>query len=83
MPLIKINLNEDPQKPNKITETIIFRLIVTPCCGQMLCWVNHRLPNYCPECGSKVFVQLKMDNEREHFKIWDEQAELIYHDRKY
>jgi hypothetical protein len=20
--------------------------IATPCCGQMLCWVNPRLPNY-------------------------------------
>jgi len=23
-----------------------FRLILMPCCGQMLCWVNPRLPNY-------------------------------------
>jgi hypothetical protein len=25
------------------------RLISMPCCGQMLCWVNPRLPNYCPK----------------------------------
>jgi hypothetical protein len=23
-----------------------FRLIIMPCYGQMLCWVNPRLPNY-------------------------------------
>jgi hypothetical protein len=23
-----------------------FRLIQMPCCGQLLCWVNPRLPNY-------------------------------------
>jgi len=23
-----------------------FRFIQMPCCGQMLCWVNPRLPNY-------------------------------------
>jgi len=28
-----------------------FRLIEMPCCAQVLCWVNPRLPNHCPECG--------------------------------
>src|SRR3954464_12239419 len=36
-----------------------FRLIQLPCCGQMLCWVNPRLPNYCPECGKYVFAEVK------------------------
>jgi hypothetical protein len=36
-----------------------FRYIQTPCCGQLLCWVNPRLPNYCPECGEHIFAQLK------------------------
>jgi hypothetical protein len=32
-----------------------FRYIVAPCCGTQLCWVNPRLPNYCPECGKYIF----------------------------
>jgi hypothetical protein len=36
-----------------------FRLIQMPCCGQMLCWVNPRLPNYCPECAQPVLAQLR------------------------
>jgi predicted RNA-binding Zn-ribbon protein involved in translation (DUF1610 family) len=36
-----------------------FRLIQLPCCGQVLCWVNPRLPNYCPECGKYVFAEVK------------------------
>lgn len=31
----------------------------TPCCGQLLCWVNPRLPNYCPECGKHIFHEVK------------------------
>lgn len=38
-----------------------FRLIEMPCCRQLLCWVNPRLPNYCPECGKFVFASLKTD----------------------
>jgi hypothetical protein len=38
-----------------------FRLIQMPCCGQLLCWVNPRLPNYCPECGEFIYSQLKPD----------------------
>ena len=36
-----------------------FRLIEMPCCGHMLCWLNPRLPNYCPECGHFVFPDLR------------------------
>jgi DNA-directed RNA polymerase subunit RPC12/RpoP len=39
-----------------------FRLIQMPCCGQMLCWVNPRLPNYCPECGERVLMKLRHTN---------------------
>lgn len=38
---------------------IHFRLIQMPCCGQMLCWVNPRLPNFCPECGERVLMKLR------------------------
>jgi hypothetical protein len=43
----------------KSKERVPFRLILMPCCGQALCWVNPRLPNYCPECGQHVFLKLK------------------------
>jgi hypothetical protein len=26
-----------------------------PCCHILICWVNPRRPNYCPECGARVF----------------------------
>lgn len=42
-------------------ERVHFRLIHTPCCGHMLCWVNPRLPTYCPECGTMIISQLKQD----------------------
>ncbi len=45
----------------KTTERIIFRLMRMPCCGQLLCWVNPRIPNYCPECGKKVFEKVRRD----------------------
>jgi hypothetical protein len=40
-------------------ERVTFRLMRMPCCGQLLCWVNPRYPNYCPECGKYVFDQIK------------------------
>jgi hypothetical protein len=36
-----------------------FRFISMPCCGQLLCWINPRLPNYCPECGKFIYATLK------------------------
>lgn len=51
-----------------------FRLIKTPCCGHLLCWVNPRLPNYCPECGAKTYMKLKTDGS--HIHLSDETAEL-------
>lgn len=37
-------------------ERVVFRLVQMPCCGQLLCWINPRRPNFCPECG-KPFMQ--------------------------
>jgi hypothetical protein len=42
-------------------ERVMFKLFQMPCCGQALCWVNPRLPNYCPECGKFVFATLRTD----------------------
>jgi hypothetical protein len=41
------------------TEQIPFRLFKMPCCNQMVCWVQPRLPAYCPMCGKAVWAQLK------------------------
>jgi hypothetical protein len=40
-------------------ERVTFRLIQMPCCGQLVCWINPRLANYCPECGKYVFDKIK------------------------
>ena len=39
-------------------EQVRLRVFQMPCCGQQLCWVNPRLPNHCPECGSRVYAKL-------------------------
>ena len=36
-----------------------FRYIMTECCGIMLCWVNPRLPNYCPDCGKRIYPDVR------------------------
>ena len=42
-----------------ITERVPFRLIQTPCCSTLLCWVNPRFPTYCPECGKHVYREIR------------------------
>lgn len=44
-----------------VNERVKFRIFKMPCCSHNLCWVNPRLPTYCPECGTLVFTQLKSD----------------------
>jgi hypothetical protein len=55
------------------TEQIHFRLFEMPCCGQMLCWVNPRLPSFCPECSNRVLLDLKSG---EYTRISDKEATL-------
>jgi hypothetical protein len=40
-------------------ELVIFRMIHMQCCSALLCWVNPRFPNYCPECGKHVYPDVK------------------------
>ncbi len=48
-------------------ETIqVFRLFLMPCCYHMLCWVNPRFPNYCPECGTHVYPKIKDPAHQEY-----------------
>jgi hypothetical protein len=55
-------------------ERIIFRLIKMPCCGQLLCWVNPKFPNYCPECGNNIMLTVK-----QRVTFTDDKAELHTH----
>lgn len=49
----------DFEDTQSINELVRFRLWQMPCCGQLLCWLNPRLPNYCPECGKQVYHDMK------------------------
>lgn len=57
-----------------IIERVTFRLIRMPCCGQLLCWVNPRFPNFCPECGTNVMLTAKQE-----VRYRDDKAELHTH----
>jgi hypothetical protein len=46
-------------QPVQMNERVHFRIFMMPCCHIMICWVNSRLPNYCPECGERVRDRLK------------------------
>lgn len=50
-----------PMPVKKATdEKVHFRLFKMPCCQFLACWVNPRLPNYCPECGDRVFAKIRV-----------------------
>ncbi len=52
-----------------MNEKVQFRLFSMPCCGQLLCWINPRLPNYCPECGTHVYPELKTGQSTRHDEV--------------
>jgi predicted RNA-binding Zn-ribbon protein involved in translation (DUF1610 family) len=58
-----------------IRERVWFRLIICPSCSHQFCWVNPRLPNYCPECGEHLIMKLR--EHREAIRISDDKAILI------
>jgi len=57
-------------------ERVPFRLFKMPCCGFQLCWVNPRLPTYCPECGELVFHNLQHE---QNVLLKDDNAWLKVH----
>jgi hypothetical protein len=61
----------------KVFERVRFTLIVTPCCHTMLCYVNPRMPNYCSECGERLFA---MKKNPEAILFTDYDAQLKYND---
>lgn len=40
-------------------EKVPFRFIACPECNHQVCWVNPRLPSYCPECGKHILQKLR------------------------
>lgn len=56
------------------SQVVILRVIHMPCCHHQVCWVNPRLPNYCPECGVFIFekvragIMAQYDNALLHFQ---------------
>ena len=40
-------------------EQVEFRYMRMDCCGHLLCWINPRLPTYCPECGTCVYPRVR------------------------
>lgn len=63
---------------SKYTENIQFRLFNMPCCHHLLCWVNPRLPNFCPECGKSVVLALR--EKKEATVVNDKQAWISFHE---
>jgi hypothetical protein len=57
----------------QLTERVHFKLIIMPCCGHNLCWVNPRYPTFCPECGKLIFNEVKQE-----VRISDADAILTY-----
>jgi hypothetical protein len=58
-----------PQPPHN--EMVPFRLICMPCCHVLICWVNPRRPNYCPECGDRIFHHFPRDKwEANYSPAW-------------
>lgn len=55
------------------TERIHFRLMVCQECSFVMCWVNPRFPNYCPECGKFIYSTI-----RGGVVLTDENATLKY-----
>lgn len=62
---------------SKVNERVNFRMFRTPCCGHQLCWVNPRLPTFCPECGTLF------DRRYMIVMIHDENAMIKYENPNY
>lgn len=60
-------------------ERVKFRLLQTPCCHTLLCYVNPRLPNYCSECGERLYAKIKANPAV--ILIADDDAWLKYHEK--
>lgn len=43
----------------RTTERVEFRLFHMECCGHLLCWVNPRVPSFCPNCSRGCYPAVK------------------------
>ena len=50
-----------------------FRLLNMECCHVILCWVNPRLPMYCPECSARCYPMVKS------WITWEDNEATIRH----
>jgi len=48
------SLNPHGLRSGTSHERVVFRLFRFPCCGFLCCWVNPRVPSFCPECGTRA-----------------------------
>lgn len=53
----------------RVHERVPFRFLSCPECRHQICWINPRLPTYCPECGKRV-------NWKERVMMRDDDAVL-------
>lgn len=60
----------------KLNEVVHLRILRFPCCQNQVCWINKRLPNHCPECGTSVYIDIKFHSE--NTLASDENAVLLY-----
>lgn len=65
---------DDHSSSKRTTQLIKFRLIQCPECSHQMCWVNPRLPSYCPMCGVLIYPHVK-----QHVMVTDDNAELVLH----
>jgi hypothetical protein len=42
-----------------MNERVHFRILNMGCCNFIACWVNSRLPSYCPECGKRIYPEVR------------------------
>ena len=48
-------------------QRVQFRLLQMPCCNTLICWVNPRRPNWCPECGKGVIYHYSRERWTETY----------------
>jgi len=63
-----------------VNERVDFRLLHMECCGHLLCWVNPRLPSFCPTCSKPVYPDVKgwavVHDNAAHLRYRTNQGEL-------
>ena len=69
--------NHPNRNKHLTTERVHFRLVQCPDCTTLLCCINPRYYNYCPECGKHILLRI-----RECVLVSDPDAILKYDETK-